>query len=74
MIGVPDERWGELVCAVVVPAGGDAVTVEDLRAYCAGRLAPFKHPRRLAVVESIPRTAATNQVQRRLLAEMLGAS
>ena len=46
--------------------------LDDLRALCAGRLAPFKHPRRLAVLERLPRTAATGQVQRRLLVEQLG--
>jgi acyl-coenzyme A synthetase/AMP-(fatty) acid ligase len=39
-----------------------------LRAHCADRLAAFKHPRRIRVVDRLPRTAATGQVQRRLLA------
>jgi acyl-CoA synthetase (AMP-forming)/AMP-acid ligase II len=42
-----------------------------VRAFCADQLAPFKHPRRVVAVEQIPRTAATNQVQRRLLVERL---
>ena len=64
--------WGEVVCAVVVPAPGrHRPPLDELRARCAGRLAPFKHPRRLAVVDEIPRTAATGQVQRRLLVERL---
>ena len=70
IIGIPDETWGEIVCAVVVP-NGDAPTIDELRAHCETRLARFKHPRRLAIVESIPRTSPTNQVQRRLLVEML---
>ena len=72
VVGLPDVEWGEVVCAVVVVApGADAPDVEALRALCAGRLAPYKHPRRVAVVERIPRTAATGQVQRRLLVEQL---
>jgi len=73
VVGLPDERWGEIVCAVVVPAGGQAPGLEDLRLHCSGRLAPYKQPRRLTVVEAIPRTAPTNQVQRRLLVEWISA-
>lgn len=68
VIGLPDAQWGEIVCAVIVPAG-DAPTVDELRAHCAGRLARFKHPRRVEVVDAIPRTAPTQQVQRRLLVD-----
>jgi acyl-CoA synthetase (AMP-forming)/AMP-acid ligase II len=72
VIGVPDSSWGEVVCAFVVPtANATAPTVADVRAHCEGRLAGFKHPRRVVVVDAIPRTAATNQVQRRLLAELV---
>ena len=39
--------------------------------FCAGRLAPFKHPRRVEVVDALPRTAATGQVQRTLIVERL---
>jgi acyl-CoA synthetase (AMP-forming)/AMP-acid ligase II len=69
VVGIPDDRWGQVVCAaVVLEAGADAPTVEELRRHCDGRLASFKHPRRVAVIEAIPRTASTNQVQRRQLA------
>jgi fatty-acyl-CoA synthase len=72
VIGLPDERWGEIVCAVIVAAtGGPAPTLAALRAHCEGRLAPFKHPRRLELVDAIPRTASTQQVQRRLLVDRL---
>jgi acyl-CoA synthetase (AMP-forming)/AMP-acid ligase II len=72
VVGLPDVEWGEIVCAaVVVRSAGDAPTLEALRAHCRSRLATFKYPRRIVVVDSIPRTAATNQVQRRLLVEQL---
>jgi acyl-CoA synthetase (AMP-forming)/AMP-acid ligase II len=65
VVGLPDERWGEVVCAVVVPApGAPAPEVARVRAYVAGRLAGFKQPRRVAVVPAIPRTPATGQIQR----------
>jgi len=65
--GVPDDDWGEIVTAFVVLRPGAALDLQQLRAFCDGRLATFKHPRRMVVVEEIPRTGATRQVQRRLL-------
>ena len=50
-----------------------APTSTTLREFCAGRLAPFKHPRRVAVVDALPRTAATGQIQRTLIVERLQA-
>lgn len=73
VIGLPDERWGEIVCAVVVmEAGAPAPEVAALRAYIGDRLAAYKHPRRVEVVDRLPRTSATGQVQRSLLARRLG--
>jgi fatty-acyl-CoA synthase len=71
VVGVPDAEWGEIVTAVVVARAGATVTVETLRAHCAGRLAAFKQPRRLAIVDALPRTAATGQIQRPLIVERL---
>ena len=72
VVGVADAQWGEVVCAVVVVGPGrPAPTLDDLRAACHGRIASYKHPRRLAVVDAIPRTASTGQVQRRLVVEMV---
>ncbi|MGQ0803353.1 MAG: class I adenylate-forming enzyme family protein [Actinomycetota bacterium] len=71
VVGVPDPQWGEVVCAVVVATPGASVDVEGLRAHCDGRLAGFKHPRRLALADELPRTPATGQIQRTLLVERL---
>ena len=72
VVGVPDAQWGELVCAVVVARpGGPTPDVASVRAFCADRLAPFKQPRRVAVVDALPRTAATGQIQRTLIVERL---
>jgi acyl-CoA synthetase (AMP-forming)/AMP-acid ligase II len=68
--GVPDDDWGEVVTAFVQPRRGQAITLEDLRAYCEGRLAPYKIPRRMLVVDHIPRTNATLQVERRRLSAL----
>jgi acyl-CoA synthetase (AMP-forming)/AMP-acid ligase II len=73
VVGMPDPDWGEVVtAAVVIIPGADPLALADVRHHCEGRLAPFKYPRRLVIVDAIPRTASTNQVQRRLLVEQLG--
>ena len=74
VVGLPSPEWGEVVCAVVVVRDGSSVDLEVLRAHCAGRLATFKHPRAMHVVDALPRTAATGQVQRALLVERLAAA
>jgi acyl-CoA synthetase (AMP-forming)/AMP-acid ligase II len=72
VVGLPDPQWGETVCAaIVVRPAADAPDVEALRAHCADRLARFKLPRRVVVVDEIPRTPATRQVQRNLLVEQI---
>jgi acyl-CoA synthetase (AMP-forming)/AMP-acid ligase II len=65
VIGHPDDDWGEVVCAVVVVQPGlRPPTSDELRRHIGGRLASFKHPRRVLTVDTIPRTAATGQVRR----------
>ena len=72
IVGIPDDTWGEIVCAVVVAESQLAPpTLEAIRALCDGRLAAYKHPRRLEVVEALPRTPATGQLQRRLIVQAL---
>ncbi len=71
VVGVPDPRWGEVVCAVVVAEPGHAPELSDLQARCEGRLSRFKHPRRLVVVDEIPRTQTTGQPQRPLIVELV---
>jgi cyclohexanecarboxylate-CoA ligase len=56
VIGVPDYRTGERVCAVVVPATGHEVSLEALVEHCASRgLSRHKYPERLELVEDLPR-------------------
>jgi fatty-acyl-CoA synthase len=72
VVGLPDDTWGEIVCAAVVPAPGLAApSVEELRAHVRARLASFKHPRKIVVVDAVPRTDATGQVRRALLREQV---
>jgi acyl-CoA synthetase (AMP-forming)/AMP-acid ligase II len=66
VIGVPDETWGERVHAVVVPAAGATVTLEELRAFCADRIAGYKVPRSMDVVDALPVSAAGKVLKRAL--------
>ena len=66
--GVPHPTWGEEVAAAVVLVA--PATEKELLAYSRERLADFKVPKRLHIVESIPRTP-TGKVQRRFVAEQL---
>jgi acyl-CoA synthetase (AMP-forming)/AMP-acid ligase II len=64
VIGIPDEKWGELITALVVVDTSDgAVTAEDLIAHCRTRLAGYKCPKRIDFVDELPRTA-TGKLQK----------
>jgi len=56
--GVPDPVYGEVGAYVVVPRPGAAVDPDDLRAWCAARLADYKVPRHIAVADDLPLTPA----------------
>jgi acyl-CoA synthetase (AMP-forming)/AMP-acid ligase II len=56
VIGVPDERWGELVKAICVLREGHAATPAQLLAHCRGKLADFKLPRSIDFSGGLPRT------------------
>ena len=58
VIGLPDERWGEVPHAVVVLAEGKELTQEQVLAQLDGRLARYKIPRAVTFVEEMPRTAS----------------
>lgn len=68
--GVPDENWGEIVTAFVVVADGMDVSLESLRDESSATLARHKVPRRLVLINEIPRTAATGQVATTRLLEL----
>jgi acyl-CoA synthetase (AMP-forming)/AMP-acid ligase II len=55
VLGIPNPEWGEIVAAFVVPRAGSAVTVEELAAHCAARIAGYKKPRVLQLVPELPR-------------------
>jgi acyl-CoA synthetase (AMP-forming)/AMP-acid ligase II len=58
VIGLPDERTGERVCAVAVPEPGHALTLDGLSRFCADQgMAPFKRPEQLEVTDALPRNS-----------------
>ncbi len=68
VIGVPDERWGEAVKALVVRHPGASLTEDELLAWCRSRLAGHKRPRSADFVETIPRNTSGKILKRDLRA------
>jgi long-chain acyl-CoA synthetase len=66
IIGVPDERWGEAVKAIVVPAAGTSPTEAELIAYARERLAGFKLPKSVDFAEVLPRNPSGKLLKRQL--------
>lgn len=66
VFGRPDPEWGEALSALVVLRDGAATSAEELRAFCAERLAPFKVPKRVEFADGLPRTASGKLLRHRL--------
>ncbi|MFF7734479.1 FadD3 family acyl-CoA ligase [Streptomyces sp. NPDC007984] len=70
VIGVPDERLGEVGCAFVVPRPGADVTPEDVIAWARNHMANFKVPRRVRLVDQLPRNASQKVLKHELRARL----
>ncbi|TMK89387.1 MAG: fatty acid--CoA ligase family protein [Actinobacteria bacterium] len=70
VVGVPDQRLGEVGAAFVVPKAGRTVDAEKLISWCRERMANFKVPRRIDVVEALPLNAAGKVLKYRLRDEL----
>jgi fatty-acyl-CoA synthase/long-chain acyl-CoA synthetase len=66
VIGVPDEQWGESVKAVVQLRRGATDSAQELIAFCAERLAGYKKPRSLDIVDDLPRDPAGKLLKRKI--------
>jgi acyl-CoA synthetase (AMP-forming)/AMP-acid ligase II len=68
VIGVPDQKWGESVTAVVVAKSGTVVSEQDLIEFCRDNMAHFKCPKSIVFQDSLARTA-TGKIQKFKLRE-----
>ena len=77
VVGVPDDYWGEAICAVVVPAAGAAPTPDELATHVREHSSPLKRPRHVLLVDALPTTTngkvAKGAVRARVR-EVLGAA
>jgi acyl-CoA synthetase (AMP-forming)/AMP-acid ligase II len=71
VIGVPHPRWVETPVAVIVPrAGMEPPTLEDITAWCRDRLASYKKPTAVRLVDALPRNASGKVLKNRLRLEV----
>jgi long-chain acyl-CoA synthetase len=68
VVGVPDEKRGETVKAFVSLMPGASVTPEELIAHCKQRMAAYKYPRSVVLMDELPKTV-TGKILRRQLRE-----
>jgi long-chain acyl-CoA synthetase len=73
VIGVPDDRWGETVKAVVVAAEGESIDPDELMEWTKERIAGFKRPRSVDVVDELPRNASGKVLKKDLRAQYVEA-
>lgn len=73
VIGIPDERWGEVPLAVLTVTEGATVDTAAVRAHLDGQVARYKLPKDVIVVEALPRTAS-GKIVKAELRERFGAS
>jgi long-chain acyl-CoA synthetase len=63
---VPDDKWGEAVHAVVVPAHGASLDIEKLSQHCRGLISAYKVPKRIEIRSTLPLSAAGKVLKREL--------
>ena len=70
VVGVPDSRYGEELCAWVIAKAGQELTEDELRQFCKGQIAHYKVPRYIRFVEAFPSTI-TGKIQKFRIREMM---
>jgi fatty-acyl-CoA synthase len=66
VVGLPDEKYGEVVAAWIVLKAGHALTPDDVVCYCQGQIAHFKIPRYVMIVDTLPKTV-TGKIRKHVL-------
>jgi fatty-acyl-CoA synthase len=72
VVGMSDQTWGETGCAFVVLKEGAEISLLDLQSFCSDKLAKYKHPNRLELIDALPRNA-TGKVLKYQLRDRLKA-
>ncbi len=70
VVGLPDKRYGEELCAWIVPREGEQLTEQDIRDFCKGQIAHYKVPRYIKFVDGFPMTV-TGKIQKFLIRDQM---
>jgi acyl-CoA synthetase (AMP-forming)/AMP-acid ligase II len=73
VVGQPDEHWGEIVVAFVTASAGSVIEQEALRRFCRERLAAYKVPAVVTVIDAMPLNASGKILKRELRTRLPGA-
>ena len=71
VFGVPDEKFGEIVCAWIIPRTGSGLAPEDLRRFCKDEIAHFKIPAHFRIVDEMPMTVTGKPQKFRMREQMI---
>ena len=74
VIGIPHEKWGEMVAAEVEVVSGLSVTAEQLMQHCKERIGSMKSPKRIEIVEALPRSAVGKILKREVREKYWGGN
>ncbi len=72
VFGIPDERYGEELCAWIKPRAGETLTAEEVREFCRDQIAHYKVPRHIRFVDEFPMTV-TGKMQKFIMRERMAA-
>ena len=70
VIGVPDKKYGEELCAWVILKAGQSATEDDIKGFCKGQIAHYKVPRYVKFVEAFPMTI-TGKIQKFVMRDIM---
>ena len=70
VVGIPDQRFGEELCAWIIPREGERLSEDEVREYCKGQIAHYKIPRYIRFVDSFPMTV-TGKIQKFLIRQRM---
>ncbi|MCX7567911.1 AMP-binding protein [Sulfitobacter sp. F26169L] len=71
VIGVPDDKWGEAVHAVIVPAGDKAPTLDSIQAHVKDKIAGYKAPRSISIAKELPLSPMNKVLKHELRAQAM---